>query len=413
MKKALLAALAVLGLSVAAAAAAGAPASSARPDVAASPAAAERALIRCGRTRSIGVAAPLTGAAASLGQQQIKWARFFVNRWNRSHPRGRLRIVSGDTQLPDTAQAIQVAERLSSNQQVLAVVGPAGSQEVQVSSAPFRSAGLAYVSGSATRTSLTNDGTRRGRFFRVVPNDDQQGPRVVQHIRRVMNATRVVIVDAQNTYSTGLSDFVERALQAQSGVTVQRESVDEANVTDFSSLVTRIPANTQVVYVPWQLAPKAQLFGQQLRAGGRNAALFGSDGLFDPDNFKIPGSLISFFPIDLQSSVIAAYRRGIGGGKSDLFGLPSYVAVDVIARAIDRACRNGTATRLEVRRNIAQTNIPRRQSLLGFQVRATCSDLRTSASTESTPRAPTPASARASGRRTGVRLIHRVGRTPF
>jgi branched-chain amino acid transport system substrate-binding protein len=369
MKKALLAALAVLGLSVAAAAAAGAPASSARPDVAASPAAAERALIRCGRTRSIGVAAPLTGAAASLGQQQIKWARFFVNRWNRSHPRGRLRIVSGDTQLPDTAQAIQVAERLSSNQQVLAVVGPAGSQEVQVSSAPFRSAGLAYVSGSATRTSLTNDGTRRGRFFRVVPNDDQQGPRVVQHIRRVMNATRVVIVDAQNTYSTGLSDFVERALQAQSGVTVQRESVDEANVTDFSSLVTRIPANTQVVYVPWQLAPKAQLFGQQLRAGGRNAALFGSDGLFDPDNFKIPGSLISFFPIDLQSSVIAAYRRGIGGGKSDLFGLPSYVAVDVIARAIDRACRNGTATRLEVRRNIAQTNIPRRQSLLGFQVR--------------------------------------------
>jgi branched-chain amino acid transport system substrate-binding protein len=369
MKKALLAALAVLGLSVAAAAAAGAPASSARPDVAASPAAAERALIRCGRTRSIGVAAPLTGAAASLGQQQIKWARFFVNRWNRSHPRGRLRIVSGDTQLPDTAQAIQVAERLSSNQQVLAVVGPAGSQEVQVSSAPFRSAGLAYVSGSATRTSLTNDGTRRGRFFRVVPNDDQQGPRVVQHIRRVMNATRVVIVDAQNTYSTGLSDFVERALQAQSGVTVQRESVDEANVTDFSSLVTRIPANTQVVYVPWQLAPKAQLFGQQLRAGGRNAALFGSDGLFDPDNFKIPGSLISFFPIDLQSSVIAAYRRGIGGGKSDLFGLPSYVAVDVIARAIDRACRNGKATRLEVRRNIAQTNIPRRQSLLGFQVR--------------------------------------------
>jgi branched-chain amino acid transport system substrate-binding protein len=318
MKKALLAALAVLGLSVAAAAAAGAPASSARPDVAASPAAAERALIRCGRTRSIGVAAPLTGLAASLGQQQIKWVRFYVSRYNRSHRRTKFRIVSGDTQLPDTAQAIQVAERLSSNSQVLGVVGPAGSQEVQVSSAPFRSAGLGYVSGSATRTSLTNDGTRRGRFFRVVPNDDQQGPRVVQHIRRELNATRIVVVDAQNSYSTGLSDFVERALRAQSGVTVQRESVDEANVTDFSSLVTRIPANTQVVYVPWQVSSKAQLFGQQLRAAGKNATLFGSDGLFDPDNFKIPGSLVSFFPLDLQSSLIAAYRSGPGGGKSDL-----------------------------------------------------------------------------------------------
>ena len=369
MRKALLAGLALLGLAVAAAAYAGSPANSARPDTAASPAAAERALIRCGTTRTIGVAAPLTGLAASLGQQQLKWVRYFVSRWNRTHRRGKLRIVSGDTQLPDTAQAVQVAERLSSNSRVLAVVGPAGSQEVQVSSAPFRTAGLAYVSGSATRTSLTNDGTRRGRFFRVVPNDDQQGPRVVSHIRRVLRATRVVVVDAQNTYSTGLSDFVERALRAQSGVTVQRESVDEANVTDFSSLVTRIPANTQVVYVPWQVSSKAQLFGQQLRAAGKRATLFGSDGLFDPDNFKIPGSLISFFPIDLQDPLITAYRRGPGRGKSDLFGLPSYVAAEVIARAIDRACRNGNATRLEVRRNIAQTNIPARQSLLGFQIR--------------------------------------------
>jgi branched-chain amino acid transport system substrate-binding protein len=369
MKKVLLAALAVLGLSVAAAASAGGPASSARPDAAASPAAAERASIRCGRTRTIGVAAPLTGLAASLGQQQIKWARYFVTRYNRSHRRTKLRIVSGDTQLPDTAAALQVAERLSSNANILGVVGPAGSQEVVVSTAPFRTAGLAYVSGSATRTSLTTDRTRSGRFFRVVPNDDQQGPRVVSHMRSVLRATRIVVVDAQNTYSTGLADFVERALRAQTGVTVQRESVNEATVTDFSSLVTRIPANTQVVYVPWQVSSKAQLFGQQLRAAGRNATLFGSDGLFDPDNFKIPGSLVSFFPINLQSSLIAAYRRGPGGGKSDLFGLPSYVAADVLARAIDRACRNRQASRLEVRRNVAATNIPKAQSLLGFQVR--------------------------------------------
>jgi branched-chain amino acid transport system substrate-binding protein len=369
MRKVLLAALAVLGLSVAAAAYAGGPATNARSDAAASPAAAERASIRCGRTRTIGVSAPLTGLAASLGQQQIKWARYFVSRWNRTHPRARLRIVSGDSQLPDTAAALQVAERLSSNANILGVVGPAGSQEVVVSTAPFRTAGLAYVSGSATRTSLTTDRTRSGRFFRVVPNDDQQGPRVVSHMRSVLRATRIVVVDAQNTYSTGLADFVERALRAQSGVTVQRESVNEATVTDFSSLVTRIPANTQVVYVPWQVSSKAQLFGQQLRAAGRNATLFGSDGLFDPDNFKIPGSLVSFFPINLQSSLIAAYRRGPGGGKSDLFGLPSYVAADVLARAIDRACRNRQASRLEVRRNVAATNIPKAQSLLGFQVR--------------------------------------------
>jgi branched-chain amino acid transport system substrate-binding protein len=330
-------------------------------------AASEAAAIACGRTRTIGVAAPITGAAASLGQQQLKWARFYVTRYNRTH-RAKLRIVPGDTQLPDTAQAIQVAERLASNPQILAVVGPAGSQEVQVSSAPFRTAGLVYVSGSATRTSLTNDGTRRGRFFRTVPNDDQQGPRVANWIRTRLRATRVVVVDGQDAYSQGLSDTVERALRAN-GVNVSRESVNPDTTSDFSSLVARIPADTQVVYSPWQLAPKAQLFGQQLRAAGRTARLFGSDGLFDPDNFKIPGSLVSFFPINLNSSLVAAYRSGPGGGKTDAFGVPTYQATDVVARAIDRACRDGQATRLEVRRNVAQTNIPRSQSLLGFQIR--------------------------------------------
>jgi branched-chain amino acid transport system substrate-binding protein len=345
-------------------------AASAMPQDAASPTASETsdaALIRCGRTRTLGVAAPITGPAASIGVQQLKWARFFVTRYNRTH-RNKLRVVSGDTQLPDTAQAIQVAERFASNSQILGVVGPAGSQEVQVSSAPLRNGNLGYVSGSATRTSLTTDGTRRGYFFRVVPNDDQQGPRVANWIRNQVRATRVVIVDAQNTYSTGLADTVERSLRG-AGVNVQRESVSEATVTDFSSLVARIPADTQVVYVPWQLAPKAQLFGQQLRAAGKQARLFGSDGLFDPDNFKIPNSLISFFPIDLASPVIAAYRRGPGGGQRELFGLPSYVAADVVARAIDKACRNGNATRAEVRGFIRTTNIPRRQSLLGFAVR--------------------------------------------
>jgi branched-chain amino acid transport system substrate-binding protein len=368
MRKVLLPILSALMALTALAVAATGTAGGSTPAAAKAPTGADTAMIACGRTRTIGVAAPVTGPAASIGSQQARWARYWVTRYNRTHRRTKFRIVLGDTQLPDTAQAIQVAERLASNGQVLAVVGPAGSQEVQVSTAPLRRGGLAFVSGSATRTSLTTDGTRRGYFFRVVPNDDQQGPRVAQYIRRTLGHTRVVVVDAQNTYSTGLSDTVQTQLR-NAGATVQRESVNEADTTDFSALVARIPGNTQSVYIPWQLAPKAQLFGQQLRAAGKRPVLFGSDGLFDPDNFRIPGSYVSFFPIDLRSPVIAAYRRGPGRGKSELFGLPSYAAMEVVGRAIDRACANGQATRREVRRFVGGTNIPRSRSLLGFQIR--------------------------------------------
>ena len=340
----------------------------ARSGPTAAPAGPDTALIRCGRTRTIGVAAPVTGPAASIGAQQARWARYFVTRYNRANRNRKLRVIVGDTQLPDTAQAIQVAERFASNSAILGVVGPAGSQEVQVTTNTLKRAGLAFVSGSATRTTLTTDRRRRGFFFRTVPNDDQQGPKVANHIRNVVRAQRVVVIDSQNSYSTGLASTVEQRL-LNAGVNVRRESVNEETTTDFSSLIARIPADTQVVYVPWQLAPKAQLFGQQLRAAGKNARLFGSDGLFDPDTFRIPGSLVSFFPIDLRDPVIAAYRRGPGAGESQLFGLPSYAATQVVARAIDRSCANGNATRREVRLNVNRVVISKAQSLLGFQQR--------------------------------------------
>ena len=218
-----------------------------------------------------------------------------------------------------------------------------------------------------------------------------------------------MVVDAQNSYSNGLSDTVERILRT-AGLTVRRESVSEANTTDFSSLIARIPRDTQVIYIPWQLAPKAQLFGT-LRASGRAATLFGSDGLFDPDSFRIPNSRVSFFPYDTQSRVLRDYRRS-HGGKSDAFGSPTYVAMQVVTLAVDKACRNNQATRAEVRRFIGQTNIPKAQSLLGFRIRffrnqtgrpawapVTCRTRRTSGSTGS----PTPARTSAStGRSTAT-----------
>jgi branched-chain amino acid transport system substrate-binding protein len=334
---------------------------------AAAPASADSAAIACGNRVSIGFAAPVTGPAGPLGQQMARWGKFAETRWNRAH-RLDIRLVQGDTQLPDTAQAVRVAETLASNQSVLAVVGPAGSQEVEVSTAPFRRGGVANISGTATATALTVSGKRRGYFFRTVPNDDQQAARAVAFMRRNLRASRFVIIDAQNSYSTGLAGSVQRLLRA-AGARVQRESVNEATITDFSSVVARIPDDTQVVYIPWQLAAKAQQFGEQLRASGRNATLFGGDGLYSPDDFKLPGSHVTAFPVALGNRTIRAYQRGPGRGSSDLFGLPSYVAVDVAARAVEKACANGQATRAEVRRFIARTNIPKAQSLLGFPVR--------------------------------------------
>jgi branched-chain amino acid transport system substrate-binding protein len=363
--------LSALAALTALAVATGATAGSARPTTAADvPTASDRALIRCGRERRIGLATFVTGPAASLGAQQSRWARFYVTRYNAQNRRKKVRLIVGDTQLPNTAQAVSVAQTFAGNQRILGVVGPGGSQEVRAVSSVFKNAGLAFVSGSSTGVVLTIGSEaaaeRRGFFWRTVPRDDIQGATVASYMTRVLRVQRVFIIDDQETYGIGLANQVEGRLR-RAGVRVTRDSVNPGTTTDFSSLIARIPGDTQIVYIPWQLPPKGEQFGRQMREQGKRATLFGSDGLFSPGDFTISGSYVSNFPINPRHSILRAFRRVRASG--DFFGAPTYVAVQVVAEAIDRACRNGTATRAEVRRQLPRTRITTRASLLGLPIR--------------------------------------------
>jgi len=328
--------------------------------------------ITCGKTRTIGIAAPLTGPAASIGVQQLHWAQYFVKTWNakKANRNQKLALKQGDTQLGvDTAFAVKVAHSFASNSKVLAVVGPAGSQEVIASTSAYKAGGLGFVSGSATKTTLTDghtDGSRIGYFYRTVPNDSVQAPTVASYILNKLKAKHVYIIDDQEAYSQGLADGVQNILKSKNGVQVTRNSISQ-QATDFSSVIAKIPGNTQVVYIPWQLAPQAQALGQQLKAAGKgNIKLFGSDGLFSPD-WTITGSYDSFFPVDTSNTVVAKFRKA-HGGDGQYFGAPSYVAAQVDALAITKACKagHGKTSRAAVRKQIARTNL--KSSILGFGV---------------------------------------------
>ena len=355
----------------AAVAAAAAARGNSSPTSTTAPNAAAAALVKCGKTRTIGLAAPITGPAAGIGNQQVRWAKYYVKRWNarKANRNKKIRMIPGDTQLGvDTAFAVRVAKSFASNSKVLGIVGPAGSQEIVASTSAYKGGRLGFVSGSATRTTLTDghtDGNRRGYFFRTVPNDAAQAPAVANWMTKKLKWKRVYIIDDQETYSQGLADGVQKILRAR-GVRVTRDSISQS-ASDFSSQIAKIPNNTQGIYIPWQLAPQAQTFGQQLRAAGKGRMkLFGSDGLFAPGIWKIVGSYDSAFPYNPNDPAVKTYIRA-HKGDGEFFGLPSYVAAQVVVGAVTRACADGKATRAEVRKQIAKTNL--KTSILGFPVR--------------------------------------------
>ena len=327
----------------------------------------------CDGTVSIGMEAPITGPAASIGSDQLHWAQFFVSEWNASHT-PTLKLVQGDTQL-DPAKAATVTQQFASNKSIVGVIGPAGSQEVAAVTKAMKRAGLAFVSGSATNPDLTKNGG--GFFFRVVPTDNDQAPTAADFMQSnlgVGSGDTVVVVDDQESYSTGLADAVGKALEAK-GIMVQRESISQ-KTTDFSSLLGRIGADVKVVYLPFQLASQAQLFAQQLQASGKKAIAFGSDGTFDSSKFNVDGSYISFFAPDVTtlksaSQKVAAFRKQFPGATSP-FGAPNYVAANVFATAIQQVCRHGgTPTRAAVQQAVGDVKLD--QTILGTPISFTSS----------------------------------------
>ena len=324
----------------------------------------------CNTPFTIGVAYPETGPAASLGALQWDWAQFAASRWNNGH-KPKINLLQGDTQLAGAnPQALQVAQAFASNQAVMAVTGPAGSQENIQSIAAYQAGGLAAVSGSATRVSLTRGPGRQtpvGYFFRTVPNDGQQGQNVADYIANVLHATHVRIIDDQEAYSTGLRDQVKSNLQAK-GVAVTLDSISQ-QTPDYSSVITAIPSNTDVVYIPWQVASMAQTFYTGLHAAGKGSMIvFGSDGTDDPSSFYGAGSYVSGFPHAPDNPIFQAFKTS-HGGQGEAFGLPTYTSVLANAKAIKLACAGQiSTTRAGIRGQLKNVFIGTFSSLLGFPV---------------------------------------------
>jgi branched-chain amino acid transport system substrate-binding protein len=312
-------------------------------------------------TASIGIEAPITGPVAPLGTEQLHFAELAVSMDNAAN-NTKITLVQGDTQL-QPAQATTVTQQFISNSNIVGVVGPAGSQEVEAIGGPMGRAGMAFISGSATAVALTTGSYPT--FFRVVSKDSVQGPQDANYIIKNLHPKSLMIVDDQEAYSTGLVSAMVPVFQA-AGIKVDHESVSQ-KVTDFSSLVAKVTAADTVVVLPWQVAANAQQFGKDLAQEHKNAVIFGTDGLFSPGTFTISGSYVSSFGPDITAipadAAIAAAAQS-KYGSFGTFGPPVFAATHVIDEAISSVCKAGqTPSRANVLAAIKQTNEP--TSILG------------------------------------------------
>ena len=263
--------------------------------------------IECGGLATIGYMGPTTGPVASIGAELRQWPLFYVAQWNANTAHKlKFTVVEGDDQF-DPAQVSTIAQQFASNSKMLGVLGPGSSPEVEAAAPIFARVKMAYIAATATRTSLTN-GKHPG-FFRIAPPDSLQAKSTTDYMVAVLKAKKVAIFDDQSAYSGPLADEVE-ALLKRKGVTVIRSSVSQ-NQTDYSSAITKIPNDTNLVYLPFTVPAKMQLFGQQMKEQGKRAKLFVGDAGYSTE-FHIESSYFSTFAPEIRyiradAGVVKAY----------------------------------------------------------------------------------------------------------
>jgi len=314
---------------------------------------------------AVGMEGPLTGQVAVLGQEQLAFAQLAVSQDNAANGTN-ITLVQGDTQLMP-AQATTVTQQFIANSKMVAIVGPAGSQEVAAVGPLLGRAGMAFITGSATNSALTSG--KNPTFLRVVSRDDVQGPQDAHYIVNHLHPKALMIVDDQESYSTGLVAAMTPVFKA-AGITVDHESVSQ-KLTDFSSLVAKVNANTSVVVLPWQVAANAQQFGKNLAEQHKKAVIFGTDGLFSPGTFTTSGSYVSSFGPDIRFIPADAAIAAAGKAKYPKFGTfgpPVFAATHVIDEAISSVCKGGqTPSRSNVLAAVKATDEP--STILGQPIK--------------------------------------------
>lgn len=243
--------------------------------------AATLALAACSRQVDvkIGIAAPLSGPLAQMGQDIARGAEIAVDELNREHfmihgKRAHFElVVQDDKASPDEGK--QVAARLV-DAGVSAVFGHFNSG-VTIAAAPtYEAAGIPQLSVS-TNPKYTRMGHKTA--FRLTADDIEQGATLGRLITDKLHAQSLFLVDDKTLFGIGVTDEVERAARTKK-TDMRRESVDPKR-PDFPALVQKIAdAKADVVFFGGDVAAGVPLL-RELRKAGSNARFVAADAMCD------------------------------------------------------------------------------------------------------------------------------------
>ncbi len=301
------------------------------------------------KTAKIGVIAPLSGDLSALGLGIKNSVDLAIKQANDSNaiPGWKLVLAAEDDQAtPDVGK--NAATKLSSDDQVVGVVGTLNSSVAQSVTPVLQPAHIVQISPANTNPTLTQgkDAASPARpydnYFRTCTTDAVQGPTAATYLLSI-GVKSVATIHDKKSYGQGLVEAFTKAFTAGGGTIVAAQTINPDD-KDFSSVITNVKgAKPAVVYYGGEY-PQAGPLSKQMKAAGLNVPLMGGDGIYDPSYVDLAGSAANGdlatsvgAPVDTLASAkafVAAYTAAGYKDPMGAYGAQSYDAANAIINAL-------------------------------------------------------------------------------
>ena len=302
-------------------------------------------------TIKVGANLEMTGGSASYGissKNAIELAFKEINEKGGINGK-QLELVVADNK-SEAAEATNAMQKLVSQDNVVAVIGPNLSSSVIAASAINNSAKVLDIAPMATNPYVTVDqasGKTKDFNYRACFIDPFQGTVMAKFATAELGVgNAAILIDNSSDYAKGLAQFFKENFVKEGGAVTAEESYLQKD-TDFKATLTKIKAtNPDFLYVPGYYQ-EVGLIVKQARELGMNMPIAGGDGWDSAKMPEIAGAAAlnnTYFSSlyspedssDINKNFVAAYEKAYGQ-KPDVFAALSYDSALLVAEAIKNA----------------------------------------------------------------------------
>lgn len=244
----------------------------------------------------------------------------------------------------DNVEATSIATRLATEDNVVAIVGPATSGAVQAATQPITRAEVPLVtpSGTADNLTLTESGDVQPFVFRTSFQDSFQGVALANFAMESLGAKKAVIIgDSSSDYAVGLTNAFKDTYEGE----IVAEEYFTQDDTDFSAILTKIQnQDFDFIYLP-AYYEQAGLILKQAREMGLDQPVLGGDGFSNQALLDLAGTenvsdvyYSAHFSLENEDEQVQTFIDNYTAEYDtapDAFSALAYDAVYLVAQAIE------------------------------------------------------------------------------